>query len=81
MSDEITVFVNERPLRVAHDATVRDVVTAQDTALGRELEQGTAYVTDGVGRRIALETQVEPGAIFRVVRSARKKHPAPPQDR
>jgi hypothetical protein len=81
LSDEITVFVNERPLRVAHGATVLDVVTAQDPALDRELEQGTAYVTDGVGRRVTLETPVEPGAILRVVRSARTKDAPDRQDR
>ena len=36
------------------------------------LAAGCAYVTDGVGRPIAIDDTVFPGAIYRVVRSPRR---------
>lgn len=74
MSDAVRVFVNEQVVVVAPGATVWEAVLALDPALSTALRQGRAYVTDGVGRRIESGGSVEPGAILRVVLSAR--HPA-----
>ncbi|MBI2403472.1 MAG: hypothetical protein HYW06_14585 [Gemmatimonadetes bacterium] len=65
------IFVNGKPLAVRADATVAAVVSADDPGLAEALRDGRAYVTDGVGRPIEPGTVVFPGAIFRVVRSAR----------
>ncbi len=72
MSEQIQVFINEEPVPLARGTTVRDAVTDWNRDLGLALENGTAYVTDGVGRPIDLTTCVEPGSIFRVVESARR---------
>ncbi len=72
MSEQIQVFINEEPVPLARGITVRDAVTGWNRDLALALENGTAYVTDGVGRPIDLTTCVEPGSIFRVVESARR---------
>lgn len=76
----VTLFVNERRTTVAAGSTVRVAVAEYDAPLADALDDGVAYVTDGVGRRIDLESLVESGAILRVVRSARRadKHRASP---
>ncbi len=72
MNEQIQVFINEEPVPLARGTTVRDAVTDWNRDLALALENGTAYVTDGVGRTIDLTTRVEPGSIFRVVESARR---------
>ncbi len=47
-------------------------VAAHDDDLAAALERGSAYVTDGVGRRIPPDGAVCVGDIFRVVRTARR---------
>jgi adenosine deaminase len=72
----IQVFVNERPVRVARGACVRDAVAVLDRELAELLGRGVAYVTDGVGRPVdAADPVGEGGAIFRVVVSARQGPP------
>jgi adenosine deaminase len=72
----IRVFVNARPVAVARGATVRDAVAAFDRELADLLGQGTAVVTDGVGRPVDPGDPVaEGGAILRVVVSARRGAP------
>ena len=73
MSEGVRVFVNEQVVVVAPGATVREAVLAFDQALSAALREGRAYVTDGVGRPIEEGGSVEPGAIFRVVLSARRQ--------
>jgi hypothetical protein len=72
VSDGVRVFVNERAVVVVPGATVREAVLMLDPDLAAALREGRAYVTDGVGRPIEPSTSVEPGAIFRVVVSARR---------
>jgi adenosine deaminase len=68
--------VNERPVSVARDASVRDAVAGLDQDLAELLARGAAYVTDGVGRPVdAADPVGEGGAIFRVVVSARQGPP------
>ena len=73
MSALIRAFVDERPISVAPNSTVLDVVTDSAPDLRDALASGRAYVTDGVGRRISLTQQVVPGLILRVVKTARKQ--------
>ena len=72
MTDGVRVFVNERPVSVAPGATVRDAVEAFDGVLAGKLASGAAYVTDGVGRPSEPGAGITPGAIIRVVVSARR---------
>ena len=65
------IFINETPFDTAEGSTVRDAVTRFDPDLGRHLETGRAFVTDGVGRTLSADAAVFPGAIYRVVGSAR----------
>jgi hypothetical protein len=76
VSEGIRVFVNERVVLVLPGATIREAVVAFDPELASRLGEGKAYVTDGVGRRVEPSGSVEPGAIFRVVVSARHGSPA-----
>ncbi|MBI4503827.1 MAG: hypothetical protein HY700_22030 [Gemmatimonadetes bacterium] len=71
MSEGVRVFVNERAVIVIPGATIREAVLAFDPELASALREGRAYVTDGVGRAVEPSGSVEPGAIFRVVVSAR----------
>ncbi len=75
MSDGIRIFINEEAVVVVPGATIREAVVALDPALAAALGESRAYVTDGVGRRIDPGGSVEPGAIFRVVVSARRAAP------
>jgi hypothetical protein len=68
----VRVYVNERTVDVASGATVLAAVQAFDLALAPALADGTAYVTDGRGIRVALDQPVAAGSILRVVRSARR---------
>lgn len=72
MSQPVRVFVDARPVDVPADSTVAAAAAAGDPALAAALRDGLAYVTDGVGRAIDPSTTVFPGAIYRVVRSARR---------
>jgi hypothetical protein len=76
MSDGIRVFVNEQSVIVVPGATIFEAVMAFDPALASALREGRGYVTDGVGRPVEPSGSVEPGAIFRVVISARHGPPA-----
>jgi hypothetical protein len=72
VTDGVRVFVNERAVIVVPGATIREAVMMFDPDLVSALRDGRAYVTDGVGRPVEPSGSVEPGAIFRVVVSARR---------
>ena len=72
MSEPVRIFVDERPLAAAPGVRVLDAVAGDDGDLAAALREGRAYVTDGVGRPIDPSATVFPGAIYRVVRSARR---------
>ncbi len=72
MSGTIRIFVDERGLDVAAGATLGEVLAqAAPDAVGA-LEAGRTVVTDGTGREISLQECPQAGAIYRVVRSARR---------
>ena len=77
MTDDVRVFVNERPVSVAPGARVRDAVAAFDASLAEKLTSGAAYVTDGVGRPAQPDGGIEPGAIIRVIVTARRPDRSP----
>lgn len=66
------VFVNERPVEIGRDDDVSAAVRAFDPALARRLEEPGVFVTDGRGIRIEAGAALSPGAILRVVVSARR---------
>jgi hypothetical protein len=71
ISQLIPVFLNGRSCRVAPGATLGQLLAQDDPALARALECGTAKATDGRGIPAAAGVLLVPGALFRVVRSAR----------
>jgi hypothetical protein len=75
MSEPVRIFVDEQPVEAPAGATVAAVVSANEPDLAVALRDGRAYVTDGVGRAMAPDTPVFPGAIVRVVRSAHRSAP------
>ncbi len=73
----IPVFVNDRRVTVAPGTTAEGAAIAADPNLTETLGDGRAYLTDGRGIRMELNTLIGPGAIIRVVRSARRTDGAP----
>lgn len=72
MSDTIRVFINERPVEVSPGSTVLRAVRLFDAGLAERVERDEAYVTDGRGIAIPIDVLLSPGAILRVVVSARR---------
>ncbi len=68
------VFVDEHPVTVAPGATAVEAIAVRDPDLQREVEAGSAYVTDGTGGVVTPNTVLAAGSILRVVRSS---HPGP----
>lgn len=73
MSELIPVFVNDRVVRMAAECVLADAVAAVDAELARAVREGSARVTDGRGIALDPGTVVYPGAILRVVVSARRR--------
>lgn len=71
-TDQLTAFVNERAVRVPAGADALAAVAALDAELAERVRVGGAYLTDGRGIRCAPEAAVTPGAILRVVVTARR---------
>ncbi len=76
MSGTVRAFINERAVTVPGGTSLRDAVAQRDPALAAALADGTAYATDGVGRRLDPTTTLTAGAIVRIVRSVRVAGPA-----
>lgn len=72
MSEGIRIFVNEHAVVVVPGSTILEAVMTFDPDLAGAMRDGRGYVTDGVGRPVDPSGSVEPGAIFRVVVSARR---------
>jgi hypothetical protein len=72
LTDPVRIFVDERALTAAPGTSVLDALMGDNPDLVAALREGRAYVTDGVGRPIDPAVTVFPGAIYRVVRSARR---------
>ena len=73
MSELIPVFVNDRAVRMAAECVLADAIAAADAELARAVREGTARVTDGRGIALDPGAAVYPGAILRVVVSARRR--------
>jgi hypothetical protein len=66
------IFINEQAVSVEPGTTVGDAVRSFDPSLAEALCDGSAHLTDGVGRRIEASSVVQMGGIIRAVRSARR---------
>jgi hypothetical protein len=73
VSELIPVFVNDRAVRMAPECVLADAIAACDPELARGVREGTARVTDGRGIVLDPDAAVYPGAILRVVVSARRR--------
>ena len=74
------IFINDRPFDASDGADVGSALIAGNPDLARRLEDGTAYVTDGRGIRVALDSPLAAGSILRVVLNARRQDPAADAD-
>ena len=72
MNDKIRVFVNEHAVEIDAGASAETAVGEFDRELRSALDGGSAYLTDGVGRRLDPDSIVDEGAIVRVIKIARK---------
>jgi hypothetical protein len=70
------IFINDRPFDASDGADVGGAVIAGNPDLAPRLADGSAYVTDGRGIRVALDSPLAAGSILRVVLSARRQDPA-----
>jgi hypothetical protein len=68
----LRVFVDERPMEVPPGCTVLAAVAAFSTEVADAIREGTAYVTDGVGRSTDPSKQVSQGEILRIVRTVER---------
>ena len=71
MTGPMRAFVNEAPVSLPAGAVALDAVQAFDPALAGRVVAGEAYLTDGRGIRVEGDAPLAPGAILRVVVSAR----------
>jgi ABC-type uncharacterized transport system permease subunit len=71
MTVSFTVFVNEHPVQVPGGASMAEAVAALDAALAAQLDHG-AQLTDGRGIALDPAAAAFPGAIVRVIVSARR---------
>jgi hypothetical protein len=73
---DMPVFVNDRLVQVPAGSDVAGAVACHDVELGGKLARGEAYATDGRGIELAPGAPLAPGAILRVVVSARRRDDA-----
>lgn len=73
MSESVLLFVNEQPVRVSAASSMAEAVAAFDPSLAAKLQSGAAHLTDGRGIALEPSASVFPGAIVRVIVSARTK--------
>ena len=72
MPAAIRVFLNNRGYALPTGSSVRDAVQAAAPELLAAAESGEAFVTDGRGLPLTLESLLPAGAILRVSRSSRR---------
>lgn len=65
-----TIFINERVFRVRPGLSAAEAAAQLDPELVAALRDGTAYLTDARGIRLAPDTPVSAGSILRVIRRA-----------
>jgi hypothetical protein len=65
--DRIKIFVNEKSVLVVPGTTVGAAVRHLEGTTGAGTDEGSGYLTDGVGRRLEPETIVAPGMIIRSI--------------
>jgi hypothetical protein len=72
MKDTIPVFVNEHRLEVPRGATAAGAAACFDPALAARPSATAVTITDARGLPVAPDAVLAPGAILRVVASARR---------
>ena len=72
MTPTIRVFVNAVPVDLPVGSRVSAAIHALDQELAQQVSAGTAYVTDGRGIQISVDSPLSAGAILRVIVSARR---------
>ena len=72
MPAAIRVFLNDRGYALPAGSCVRDAVRTAVPELLAFAESGDAFVTDGRGLRVTLDSLLPAGAILRVSRSSRR---------
>ena len=80
MPEEIRVFLNERGHVLPVGAVVRDALRTIIPDLLPACEAGEAFVTDGRGIPVTLDTPLQAGAILRAARSGRRGAPGAPEN-
>ena len=71
MTNPFRAFVNEQPVSVPAGGNALAAVQAFDPALAGRVAAGEAHLTDGRGIRVEADAPLAPGAIVRVIVSAR----------
>lgn len=76
----VPVFINDRRIEVPPGTAAIAAATELDPDLADAVAEGRAYLTDGRGIRFDPTTILGPGAIVRIVKSARKGAAEPDAD-
>jgi hypothetical protein len=74
--DSLRVFIDAHAVDVPRGSSALDAVTAFDTAAAAALRDGERILTDSRGLPIDVATEVQAGAIFRLI--PRRNRSAPP---
>ena len=72
MPSEIPIFLNDRGHSLPAGASVRDAIRSALPDLLSACESGEAFITDGRGLPVTLDTPLVAGAILRAARSSRR---------
>jgi hypothetical protein len=75
--DSLRVFINANAVDVPRGASALDAVTAFDTEGAAALRSGEKILTDSRGLPFDVATEVQAGAIFRLI--PRRDRSAPPK--
>jgi hypothetical protein len=65
--ESLRVFIDAHPVTVPVGATALDAVAVHDPAAASALRAGDRILTDSRGLPFAPETEVQSGAIFRLI--------------
>ncbi|MFN2637087.1 MAG: hypothetical protein ABR585_08680 [Gemmatimonadaceae bacterium] len=69
MSETVRVYINARPIDVDATATAIDAVEAWDSSEAGAIRAGERMLTDSRGIAAPLDTKLQNGAIFRIIRA------------
>jgi hypothetical protein len=75
--DSLRVFIDAKPIDVPRGASALDAVTVFDVRAAAAIRSGEKVLTDSRGLPFDVATEIQAGAIFRII--PRRDRSAPPK--